>query len=221
MFAGRVKSVFWVSFLISWVIANWSAVYTTIFVEQALILELRKMTKVEYIISFYPTYLERAIYLGIAPLLGSFICVYFVPKVDREYSNWHSQSKNNKELDRLSDAKKHEEKKKEILSGIAKVTKESKEISSELNDEEKWDLEFEKNKDFIFFEEALTKLGHNYYSKRRIRGENPYDIFNPKELLFLDTNELIKIFENDQMSPGPNYTYEITKKGKYFLMKTS
>ena len=141
-----MENPFWGSFIISWLIINWKVVLVVLSWNSQKIDD-----KINYIESLFPfdSMLNASISLGhlaLFPLIASFVAVWFIPILAREYLR--KQIKNKEEDDSL--------KIREIKSEVS-VNKEQQTLIKEVANTKKLEKSLEDN-----WEEEYEKLTRKY-----------------------------------------------------------
>jgi len=227
-FKERIKSPFYGTFAIAWIISNWKAIYITFFVNQDLIYKTSEKLKLEYILDLYyietvPKIIPPLLKVIILPAIYTYFIIWILSKLD--YLVFEKNDKN--QLKKIIFQKKQraenlkqevvvERRKKEVLIAEEEKIKAQKRI--EKTSKEKWDTEYKKLMKYNNFGKVMTLFRSCLYEhKGNVSVEADWGgglsfSLPPKYISFLDLEGIAEF-------KGSNNSLQATTKGKYLLKK--
>ncbi len=225
----RFGSLMYGTFIASWCIWNWTALYITFFLDENLIFQKFNRLKVEYLVYLYrKSYIfginfegfwTKFTYLFLGPFISTLIIIWILSWLDRIFQRKGCDNRfKSKQIEIAHKIRSQTLEYKELRSEnleygqqIEKIKRE-KEFFKELPNERKWDIEYENLKDDRGFDEKMARLQQLLYH------DNGYitDLTNSSGgsglLAFYDVNQLIEKRDVNHVQP--------TEKGKYFIKKS-
>jgi len=209
----RLVGAMYGTFIISWCIWNWEAIYITFFVSQDLILETTKQLKIDYLLTSYSwvgfwSGFWQLTKLLFGPAVSTILIIWLVSKLDflcfkKNYSN-----KIGKEKEVIRQESGVLTKKKGVLEKRKKNVDMEKKIEQKMTNEEKWDAEYERIKNTAAFINAMSYLNKSLYSNGGFLGDVP-----PEHIAYFDLNNLTTFHKGDRNR------VDATERGKYFLKR--
>lgn len=224
----RFGSLMYGTFIISWGIWNWTALYTTFFIDQDLIFQKFGQLKIEYLKCLYSnSYIIRDFDIGIFwtnflllllfPFISSLIIVWILSWADRCFlkKGYENKLKSDEIESKYKikffalGKKESEAETKTVEQKIEKVSME-KMLATEMSDEDRWDLEFKQMESGSNFGNIMKYFLQCLYEHNGWVEDGQFRK-QPEFIVFLDVNNLISFVK------GNRDHIESTEKGKYFL----
>ncbi len=208
--ANRLNSSLYGSFLISWCLWNWKAIYITIFVDQKLIYSKSNILKIEYLSDLYSLKPWLPLFSTIAntlilPAISAYIITFWLCKIEYIFFKKTVENQNIK--------KKIVLEQESIFLEKEKINLQTKnQIFSNMSTEEKWGKEFDDNISNSSFYNSIGSLQNCLYKF------NGY-IETRDSTMSAEHLSVIISFNLAKYSEGSYNKLEITEKGKYFLRK--
>ncbi len=174
VFKDRIGSPMYVTFMISWIIWNWSFVYTLIFVDENFLFEHSDKMKLDYLINLYdwPGWTSWG-HLFLGPIVSTVLIVYLFSIFDIKILCKCESDKIAKRrlMNKLKLAEAEDERKfLEVKEESLKIKEESLKIQTELKDSEQDEVDaiYDRLKANSLFKSAMNALktcvyDHNGY----------------------------------------------------------
>lgn len=210
VFDKRLSNSFLVSYGLSILAVNWRVVYTTVFVDQEVILELYETDKLSHILSLYQSNMDIVLFLLVFPLAITIFIEWPASMIDEHFYDNQLKNKELKAM-KLDESKQRiAEKRKErlnveidVVDKEAEVKEKSKVIRT---DEEVWmDELVELKKKRKNFKEYMDILKVLIYEQSGYKGNMN---LSANEMSFWDSNKLIDDIHSQ---------VRLTEKGKFFM----
>ncbi len=218
-FKERTTSPFYGTFILSEILWNWKFFYILFWQSEDKLLIPRIEYVQKYILDSQNIY-DHLLYFLVAPAISTFIAIWWLPILSngahKKYINFYYKRKLIADKERL-DYEKQENKNLDLLSDIKKhKTEIKKEIEKNSSEQERWKSEFyEKIVNSLENIAALKNIIEVVYQtngkfKTRIDAfMSGYSYLDPRYFSRLDVLGLIDVQEN---------TIKLTEKGKYFVL---
>jgi hypothetical protein len=233
VFKERLNSCMYGTFIISWCIWNWEAIYLTLFIDQSLLSTNTGFLKIDYLFEMYHWLSPDGWALSIVglswfmvriligPFISALVITWWVSKIDFEFYVKNLKNEESKKIALFNRENKVLDAQKGNLEIEEENIKIKKSIEKERPEKDRWDVEFEKIKNNDNFKEIMNSLKKCLYEHNGkliasgVAGGMLSEIFRmpPEVLVYLDVNGLIEFVD------GSKKSISSTSKGKYFIKK--
>ncbi len=206
----RLGSIMYGMFLISWIGWNWQVIYTTLFIDQNIILANTGLLKIDYIKTFYT---NAWVFFGsivIGPAISTYLIIWWLSKIDLMCSRKNYSNKAKKELEKTKIEKDLLKEKQSILDERIETVRKEKIIIQELTKEQRWSIDLKDIASTKIYRDAMQELEICLYRHEGYLSTVDYHM-RPEYLSFLDANDVINFIE------GHRNQIHLTEKGKYYL----
>ncbi len=88
----RLFSPMYFYFFIAWIVSNWKFAYVLLFVDEKTILVTQRMLKVDYLAQMYGLDWSGILHLVIAPLISSFVFVWWLSLLSTKFYRKHEEN---------------------------------------------------------------------------------------------------------------------------------
>ncbi|MDQ5938468.1 MAG: hypothetical protein QG603_277 [Patescibacteria group bacterium] len=209
----RLGSIMYGMFLISWIGWNWQVIYTTLFIDQNIILANTGLLKIDYIKNIYTNkwIFTRNIILG--PIISTYLIIWWLSKIDLICSRKNYSNKAKKELEKAKIEKNLLKEKQSILDERIETVRKEKIITQELTKEQRWSMDFKDISSTKIYRNAMEDLEICLYKHDGYLSIDGFPNYHMKSenISFLHTNDIVNFVE------GTRNQINLTEKGKYYL----
>ena len=216
------------TYLFFWCVFHWEGIYTTIFTDQQIILEKFDLLKNEYVREYFFSWAGLPTFVSfVLPILLTFVFIWLLPKYVLKHAYRQEQRhKVDRRRIRYEEEELLEMARKDLAVSQKKAVEAEIDASDKLKEASRSNPEIQWQRDFAEFINIGNGIPTLNALKITIYKDNGHltdylsigndwlavSGMNSEYLALADTNDLIKIFKEDQ-------TIELSKKGKYFISK--
>lgn len=225
----RMWSSMYGTFIITWIIANWQAIYTTLFIDQELIFKTYNLLKIDYVWLYFYGWGNFTTYwkLFFEPIIFTYLIIWFLSKIElicfkKNYTNKINQRNAaiEEEEKLLQKEKNLEENRWKILDKKEENIDKEKKIEKEITNEEKWEDDFIKLRTWVIFTSSMHDLRRSIYEFNWRTRET--DNFNREVIFQLTSEQTSYLHVNgliDFQDGTGNQIIELTEKWKFFMKR--